>query len=88
LKPIPVDADGEIDVAAIAAEDELEESLPDGPLDLGELVAQEFAVMIDPYPRANGAQFQPQWGDVGPVDAAEGKIKPFADLKAKLAKEK
>jgi uncharacterized metal-binding protein YceD (DUF177 family) len=31
LKPIPVDADGEIDVAAIAAEDELEESLPDGP---------------------------------------------------------
>jgi uncharacterized metal-binding protein YceD (DUF177 family) len=88
LKPIPVDADGEIDVAAIAAEDELEEALPNGPLDLGELVAQEFAVTIDPYPRADGAEFQPQWGEVGPVDAAEGKIKPFADLKAKLAKEK
>ena len=88
LKPIPVDADGEIDVAAIAAEDELEEALPNGPLDLGELVAQEFAVTIDPYPRASGAQFQPQWGDVGPVGAAEGKVKPFANLKAKLAKEK
>lgn len=88
LKPIPVDADGEIDVAAIAAEDELEESLPDGPLDLGELVAQEFAVTIDPYPRAEGAQFRPQWGEAAAVEAPKGKIKPFADLKAKLDKEK
>jgi uncharacterized metal-binding protein YceD (DUF177 family) len=92
LAPIPVDAEGDIDVAAIAAEDELEEALPDGPLDLGELVAQEFAVLIDPYPRAQGAQFQPQWGEAAPAAAPasspEGKIKPFADLKAKLAKEK
>lgn len=89
LKPVPIDENGDVDVAALAAEDELEEALPDGPLDLGELVAQEFAVAIDPYPRAPGAQFKPQWGDDGPIaPVSEGKIRPFADLKAKLGKEK
>jgi uncharacterized metal-binding protein YceD (DUF177 family) len=89
LKPVPVDEDGEVDIAALAAEDELEEALPDGPLDLGELVAQEFAVAIDPYPRAEGAQFNAQWGAAAPVvSLPEGKIRPFADLKDKIAKEK
>lgn len=88
LKPVPVDENGEIDVAALAAEEELEEALPDGPIDLGELVAQEFAVAIDPYPRAENAEFQPQWGEPAPAAVPEGKIRPFADLKAKLGKEK
>jgi len=92
LKPLPVDEDGAIDVDALDPDEELEEQLPDGPLDLGELVAQEFAVAIDPYPRAPGATYQESWGETPPVDEAgdppEGKIRPFADLKARLKKEK
>jgi len=92
LKPLPVDEDGAIDVDAIDPDEELEEALPEGPLDLGELVAQEFAVALDPYPRAPGAVFKPTWGEDDAPDPAdgppEGKIRPFADLKAKLKKEK
>ncbi|MBI3504757.1 MAG: DUF177 domain-containing protein [Proteobacteria bacterium] len=92
LKPLPVDEDGAIDLDAIDPDEELEEPLPEGALDLGELVAQEFAVALDPYPRAPGASFQPNWGEVLPVAESgappEGKIRPFADLKAKLKKEK
>ena len=84
--------DGAIDVDAIDPDEELEEALPEGPLDLGELVAQEFAVALDPYPRAPGAAFKPVWGADEVPDPAEtppeGKIRPFADLKARLKKEK
>jgi uncharacterized metal-binding protein YceD (DUF177 family) len=88
LKPIPVDETGEVDVAALAAEEDLEEALPDGPLDLGELLAQELAVALDPYPRAAGANFRPVWGDDVAAEAPpEGKVRPFADLKARLGQD-
>lgn len=92
LKPLPVDEAGDVDLDAIDPEEELEEPLPEGPLDLGELVAQEFAVALDPYPRAPGAAFTQTWGEDAPAEVAsvppEGKIRPFADLKARLKKEK
>lgn len=92
LKPLPVDEDGAIDFDAVDPDEELEEPLPDGPLDLGELVAQEFAVALDPYPRAPNASYRPNWGEEPPAPDAsappEGKIRPFADLKARLKKEK
>lgn len=88
LKPIPVDEEGAVDIEAFAADEDLEEALPDGPLDLGELLAQELAVALDPYPRAPGASFQPVWGEGGAGEPAvpppEGKVRPFADLKARL----
>jgi uncharacterized metal-binding protein YceD (DUF177 family) len=87
MKPLPVDEEGAIDVDAMDPDEELEEPLPEGPLDLGELVAQEFAVALDPYPRAPGATFKENWSAAVPA-APEGKIKPFADLKARLDKEK
>lgn len=92
LKPLPLDEAGDVDVDAIDPDEELEEPLPEGPLDLGELVAQEFAVALDPYPRAPGAAFTPTWGEDTSAAAAsappEGRIRPFADLKARLKKEK
>lgn len=92
LKPLPVDEDGAIDIDALDPDEELEDQLPDGPLDLGELVAQEFAVALDPYPRAPDASYRANWGDEPPAPEAnappEGKIRPFADLKARLKKEK
>lgn len=88
LKPIPVDEDGAVDIEAFAAEEDLEEALPEGPLDLGELLAQELAVALEPYPRAPGASFQPVWGEEPAAEPVapppEGKIRPFADLKARL----
>ncbi|MBL8805939.1 MAG: DUF177 domain-containing protein [Rhodospirillales bacterium] len=91
LKPLPVDEAGEIDADAIDPDAELEEALPDGPLDLGELVAQELAVSLDPYPRAAGATFQARWGAEDEPEAKplpEGRTRPFADLQARLKKEK
>jgi uncharacterized metal-binding protein YceD (DUF177 family) len=91
LKPLPVDEAGEVDLDALDPDEELEEALPDGPLDLGELVAQELAVALDPYPRAAGASFQSEWGEGAAAtekDLPEGRIRPFADLKARLDKEK
>ncbi|MFM7346448.1 MAG: DUF177 domain-containing protein [Tagaea sp.] len=82
LKPIETDEEGALNLDAFLGDEELEEALPDGPLDLGEIAAQEFAVAIDPYPRAEGAGFKADWG------AAVERVSPFADLKAKLEKRK
>lgn len=56
------------------------EPWPEGPLDIGEAVAQEFALALDPYPRAPGVALDPAWapGD-DPADTPE-KVNPFAVL--------
>jgi hypothetical protein len=55
--------------------------LIDGEIDLGEAVAQQLAVALDPYPRAPGAAW-PQ-ADTGDADiAAEPVRRPFAALDA------
>lgn len=82
LKPIEVDEEGAVSLDAFLGDEELEEALPEGPLDLGEIAAQEFAVAIDPYPRADGAGFKAEWGE------AAKPVSPFADLKARLEKNK
>jgi uncharacterized metal-binding protein YceD (DUF177 family) len=82
LKPIETDEEGNVSLDTFLGDEELEEALPEGPLDLGEVAAQEFAVAIDPYPRAAGAGFQAEWGE------APERVSPFADLKAKLEKRK
>jgi uncharacterized metal-binding protein YceD (DUF177 family) len=53
------------------------EPLPEGPLDIGEAVAQELAVALDPYPHAPGASLDSAWR---PEEAAEESPKPFAEL--------
>jgi uncharacterized metal-binding protein YceD (DUF177 family) len=54
------------------------EPLIDGQVDLGEAVAQQLAVALDPYPRAAGAVLQP----VQPAASGEqsGKNRPFDAL--------
>lgn len=74
----PATADVEIDPEA----DALWEPLPAAPLDLGELVAQELSLALDPYPRASGAVLDP---GLNPPAAPEEKVNPFAVL-AKLRK--
>jgi len=59
----------------IASADEPEPLFADT-LDLGEVVAEELALALDPYPRAPGAE--PEWrGDASPPD---GPVSPFDAL--------
>ena len=55
---------------------------PEG-IDIGELVAQQLAVAIDPYPRAEGASLEAQReaGLTGEAGAAEGPFAALASLK-------
>jgi uncharacterized metal-binding protein YceD (DUF177 family) len=63
------------------------EPLPEGALDLGEIVAQELALALDPYPRSPGAALSPAAPPGGEEAAPEKPQSPFADL-VKLKKTK
>jgi hypothetical protein len=54
------------------------ESLEDETVDIGEAVAQQLSLALDPYPRAPGAALDPRWtgGEV-----AEGPFAALAKLK-------
>lgn len=56
------------------------EPLIDGQIDLGEAVAQQLAIALDPYPRAPGAALHP--GQLAGADEQTGKSQPFAALAA------
>jgi uncharacterized metal-binding protein YceD (DUF177 family) len=50
------------------------EPLPEGALDVGEAVAEQLSLALDPYPRAPGVEIEPRW--TGETESA----KPFAAL--------
>lgn len=62
-----------------ADEEEDEDVLVDGRIDLGELVAQYLSLAIDPYPRAPGVEFEPHI-EHGEGDGEDSKPSPFAAL--------
>jgi uncharacterized metal-binding protein YceD (DUF177 family) len=66
-------------------EDDLPEVLVDGVIDLGEAVSEQLALEIDPFPRAEGAEF-PGYS-TGPEPAEKAKS-PFAALEDLLKKPK
>jgi uncharacterized metal-binding protein YceD (DUF177 family) len=72
---LPAVAEGEVEVEV---GEELPEPLPGPTLDLGELVAEELALALDPYPRSPAA-------DAALAELAaegEGRTSPFAVLAA------
>jgi uncharacterized metal-binding protein YceD (DUF177 family) len=70
LAPVPahLEIDFETSYSALATElpeaevaplgEDSPEPIPDGEIDLGEAVAQQFAIALDPYPRAPGAYLE------------------------------
>jgi uncharacterized metal-binding protein YceD (DUF177 family) len=66
------------DDVEVGLEEELEEPLPPGPLDIGEMVAQHLALALPQYPRAPGAKVDRRWSREG-----DNRDTPFAAL-AKL----
>lgn len=71
------DVPGGAAVDVEADEEDTVEPLPEGPLDIGEAVAQELALALDPYPKAPGAELEPAWQA---PDAVAEKVNPFAGL--------
>lgn len=68
------DDQGEVDVADSAAE-----PFPrDGRLDVGEVVAQQLSLALDPFPRAPGVAWD------GGAEGEAGRQTPFAGLRAQM----
>ncbi|MHA1573527.1 MAG: YceD family protein [Alphaproteobacteria bacterium] len=66
-----------IGVLEVTIEDELwPEPLDQGRIDIGEVVSQQLALVLDPYPRALGAVFE---ASAEPVNRAEAR-KPLAEI--------
>jgi uncharacterized metal-binding protein YceD (DUF177 family) len=87
LEPVPADlaesftlrfmpgiAAEDREVVIDAEADDPPEPLGDGPVDVGEIVAQQLALALDPYPRAPGV-------DLGTVLPAAEPESPFAVLR-------
>jgi uncharacterized metal-binding protein YceD (DUF177 family) len=68
-------------------EDDPPELVDEGRIDLGELVVEQLVLALNPYPRAEGADFDAKvWGNEEDDDVVSGS-NPFAALK-KLEKTK
>ena len=68
------DEEDEIDIAGLDAP----EPVINGQIDLGEALAQQLAIALDPYPRAPGAALGPDGFMAGPAEG--GRKQPFAGL--------
>ena len=74
------DESGDIDLEAMAG---MPDPIEDGVIDLGAIAVEHFMLGLDPYPRKEGAVFDP--AAVG-LDADPKEMSPFAAL-ARLGKE-
>lgn len=82
----PAEALTETDAEDISLEDEdPPEVLVGGVVDLGEAVSEQLALEIDPFPRAEGAEFPGYSSGPEPVEKAKS---PFAALEDLLKKQK
>ena len=81
----PAEALDAADAEDVDLDDDVPEVLVDGVIDLGEAVSEQLALEIDPFPRAEGAEF-PGYSS-GP-EPTEGVKSPFAALGDLLKKQK
>jgi uncharacterized metal-binding protein YceD (DUF177 family) len=68
------------DVEIWGEDDDSPDLIVDGVIDVGELVAEQMALLLDPFPRKVGVNFVTQEGNIKAFDSAEKKPHPFADL--------
>lgn len=92
LAPVPAHIETDFEASFSAGKTQLPEievdplgrdepdPLIDGQIDLGETIAQQLAIALDPYPRAPGAALHP--GDFAETEEQTGKKRPFAALAA------
>ena len=70
---------GEVEIDPLA--EDAAEPLPPGGLDLGEVVAEQLALAIDPYPRAPAARLERSLAGESPDAERDEKPNPFAALR-------
>ncbi len=76
----PEGGDGEGDLHISPDEEDPPESLAGDSIDIGEVVAEQLALELDPFPRAPGVTFDGLSCGPAAVDGAGGKENPFAVL--------
>ncbi len=82
----PAEALADVDAEDIGLEDDdVPEVLVDGVIDLGEAVSEQLALEIDPFPRAEGAEFPGYASGPEPTETVKS---PFAALGDLLKKQK
>jgi len=100
LEPVPAEIDETVDILytedpAVSEpepdpsidldETDWPEPVEDARIDLGEAIAQQLALALDPYPRAPGAEVDPSLRSNAPAGEAETH-RPFADLAQKMGR--
>lgn len=69
----------------VAPDQDRPDPMPVGGIDLGEIVSEQLALAIDPYPRKEGADLDAVLRQHG-ISAGDGKPNPFAALAALKSK--
>jgi uncharacterized metal-binding protein YceD (DUF177 family) len=96
LDPVPQHIDEPVDLRFLpeGAEPEDDPEDPDeilsegGPMDLGEAIAEQLSLALDPYPRVPGAELQPDvLEEDEPPEEAPRRPNPFAKLSALKGKQ-
>ena len=91
LEPVPARVDAPLDLRLLPDGEAPADEDPDSPdeiespgdvADLGEAVAEQLALALDPYPRAPGAELPEGTQDPEEAEAAPARPNPFAALKA------
>ena len=78
------DAPEFVEIAPDAAEPQ--QPIVDGVIDIGEAVAEQLAIELDPFPRTPGAVFQEFSSESDDRPEAGGERRPFAALKDLMSK--
>jgi uncharacterized metal-binding protein YceD (DUF177 family) len=80
--PVKPTKEGEREVAVNPLEEEPPEVLEEEGFDLGEVIAEQLALVLKPYPRAPGAEISDDLqADVGSAEVSEKRPNPFEVLK-------
>lgn len=80
LCALPENLDDYVKSTSFDSDQEVE-PIVNGGIDLGEIVAQQLGIVLDPYPRKPGASFSPTV--LGEVTAAQNPFVTLLDLKKK-----
>ncbi|MGE0253895.1 MAG: DUF177 domain-containing protein [Alphaproteobacteria bacterium] len=81
LRFAPADEDEPVERNAGPDDDDPPEPLPDDALDLGEIVAEQLALGLDPHPRAPGASLDDEAATAVGRDGGDARpVSPFAAL--------
>lgn len=75
------EAAGMVELDVDPEEEEVPDPIVNGTFDLGAVVAENFALALDPYPRSEGADYAPAAEDEDEPESEAKPVNPFAILR-------